>query len=159
MHLSGEYRFAAPQAQVWDALQSPDVLARCLPGCEQFNPAGEGEYDTTLKIGIAAIKGTYSAKIRLSEQEQPTKYRLGVSGKGTPGFINGSGLITLEPAADDPDNTIVHYNGDVEVGGPVASVGQRMLGGAARMLIGQFWKCIEQEMAQIPSSEQPEKHS
>jgi carbon monoxide dehydrogenase subunit G len=146
MHLSGEYRLSTPQDQVWTALQNPDVLAHCLPGCEQFNPAGNNEYDTTLKIGIAAVKGTYSAKIRLSEQEPPTKYRLSVSGKGTPGFINGSGLITLEPATDDPSNTIVRYNGDVEVGGPVASIGQRLLSGAARMLISQFWKCIEHEL-------------
>lgn len=143
MRIEGSSVFQAPVAKVWEVFTDPDVLARCTPGCEGLQHVGEETYETRITIGVAAIKGTYTGKLQLAEKEPPTSYKLLLEGSGSPGFVQGSGSFRFEPKGED---TCVTYAWDVQVGGLVAGVGQRVLGGVGKLLIGQFFKSMEREL-------------
>jgi len=102
----------------------------------------EDSYNATLKIGIGSIKGTFMGRIRMQDKQPPSHYRLSVEGKGGPGFLSGEGLIRLEDSGSD---TNVSYSGDVQIGGLIASVGQRMLQGFAKQQISQFFMALAKE--------------
>ena len=74
---------------MWAAFLDPDILAQALPGCEKLEAIGPGEYKATMKVGVAAIKGTFEGKVKLSDLEPPNRYRMAVEGSGGPGFVRG----------------------------------------------------------------------
>ena len=92
-----------------------------------------------MKVGVAAIKGTYKGKVAIVEKQPPTEYTLQVEGRGGPGFVKGTAKITLSA---EGDGTAVKVEGDGQVGGMLAGVGQRMLPGVAKMLMNQFFECL-----------------
>ena len=154
MKIEGTHELRAPRVRVFQALTDPEVLKRCIPGCEQLEKTGENSYAATLRAGVGSIKGTFKGNVRLEEIRQPEHYRMIVDGKGQPGFLKGTGDIDLE---EQGDATIIKYAGDVQVGGTIASVGQRMIQGAAKMMASQFFTAIEAE-AKIETGEPPPKH-
>ena len=89
MKIEGSTDMPAPRERVWAALLDPATLARALPGCEGLEEIGAGEYKATMKIGVAAIKGTFAGKVRLFDLEPPTRYRMALEGSGGPGFVRG----------------------------------------------------------------------
>jgi len=137
--VQGQYSFPAGQAQVWALLLDPESLKHCIPGCESMEPTGPDQFQATLKVGVAAIRGTYKGKVAISDKQEPQSYKLLVEGSGGPGFVRGAATISLEP---DGEATRVLVDGDGQVGGTVAGVGQRMLGGVAKMLMDQFFNCL-----------------
>jgi uncharacterized protein len=143
MDISGSYTFDAPPDRVWALLMDPAVLSSCIPGCEGFQPEGENRYTVTLTVGLAAITGTYTGTVTLADIVPPTSYRLITEGKGRPGFVKGSSAITLraEGAA-----TIVDVAGSVETGGTIARLGQRLVGGVAKMMMDRFFACLQSKM-------------
>ncbi len=143
MKIEGSYDISAPRAKVWAAFLDQARLAAAIPGCEKLEAIGEGEYRATLKIGIAAVKGTFEGKVRLSDLEPPTRYRMTVEGSGGPGFVRGEAAMEL---SDVEGGTRVTYSADVQVGGLIASVGQRMLGGASKMLLDQFFSRMTDQL-------------
>ena len=143
MHIDGSYRFNAPVQAVWDTLLNPDTIAGCMPGCEEFQPTGPDEFRAAMRIKVGPIVGSYSGKIRLLDQEPPLRYRMDVEGGGGPGHMTGSGLMTL---TDEDGATVVSYEGDAAVTGKIAVVGQRLMGAAAKMMIGQFFGCMEKKL-------------
>jgi carbon monoxide dehydrogenase subunit G len=112
-----------------------------MPGCEEMKEVGPNEFEATMKIGIAAVKGTYKGKIKILEQTPPTHYKLSGEGGGTPGFIQGDVSIDLEEKSGE---TLVRYVSEAKVGGIIAGVGQRMLGGVSKMMVGQFFKKMDE---------------
>jgi carbon monoxide dehydrogenase subunit G len=140
MHLSGSYTFKAPLQLVWDTLLGPDTIAKCMPGCEQFTQIGPDEYQATMRIGIGPVKGTYSGKIKLVDQQPPYSYRMEVEGGGAPGHVTGAGVMRLQ---ENGGAVVVAYEGDAQVTGKIASVGQRLLTPIAKQMINQFFKCME----------------
>jgi carbon monoxide dehydrogenase subunit G len=92
-----------------------------------------------MRIGVGAISGVFNGSIRLHDLQPTTTYQMSVKGSGTPGFVNGEGTVRLNTSGS---GTLLEYTGDVSAGGPIASLGQRMLGAAARMTIDQFFKCV-----------------
>lgn len=140
MHITGSYTFKADRQAVWDTLLDPETIAHCMPGKESFAKIGEDQYEAQMRIGIGPIKGSYKGRIRLSEQQPPESYRMGVEGGGGPGNVKGSGLLTLRA---ENGGTAVSYEGDAQISGRIASVGQRLLGVSAKQLINQFFKCME----------------
>src|SRR5262245_2857735 len=139
MHIEGEFTFdGIPNDAVWGFLTDPDRIASCLPGCERLVPTVDSSYEMTLSIGIGAIRGKFTGSIRLHDIHPTSDYGMTVSGSGAPGFVNGEGTIRL---GGHENGTQVSYSGEVSAGGAIASVGQRMIGGAARMVIDQFFKC------------------
>src|SRR5450759_4896542 len=137
MQIEGTYIIKAPREAVFRAMTDPEYLSRTVPGCEKLTHLGNNNYDLSIKIGVAAVKGTYAGKIQLDDIVVPEAYKMTVEGSASPGAIKGVGLIRL---ADDGDNTKVTYNGDVQVSGKIAAVGSRFLGMMAKMLIDKFIK-------------------
>jgi uncharacterized protein len=144
----------ARRERVFRALVDPAVLQRCIPGCERLEQVAPNHYSTTLRAGVGSIKGVFTGNVRLEEVEPPTHFRMVVDGKGQPGFLKGAGAIDLE---EGDGLTVVRYSGDVQVGGTIAGVGQRMIQGAARMMIAQFFTAIEAE-AKTEAHEAPPEH-
>lgn len=140
MKVEGSHPFPIAPQGLWDILSDPAALARAIPGCEGLRPTGPDEFEATLRIGVAAVRGTYVGKVRIADKAPPSHYRLLAEGSGTPGFVKGNALIRLEP---DGAGTRMVVSGEAEVGGLIAGVGQRMLGGVAKMMLDQFFKGIE----------------
>lgn len=144
MKISGSYTMQAPQQEVWNRLLDPDSLSSCLPGVEKLEQTGENEYNMAMNIGVGMIKGTYEGKVRITDLNEPADYQMYVEGSGRPGFVKGTGKIEL--SANGDSSTEINYEGDVEVGGPVGSVAQRMLGSVSKRIVDQFFGCIEQQI-------------
>ena len=136
MKLEGSYEVKAPREKVWNAFLDPTTLQKAIPGCEKLELIGPDEYKATLKIGVAAVKGTFEGKVRLLDKKPPESYRLSAEGSGGPGFVRSDTVITL---TDIDGGTRVAYSADVQVGGLIAGVGQRMLGGVSKMMADQFF--------------------
>jgi len=96
LKIEGSYLFKAAKEKVWNCLTDPQVIAKCIPGCESMEATGEDSYDAVLKIGIGAIKGTFKGRVRMQDKQPPSQYKLGIEGKGAPGFLSGQGVIRLE---------------------------------------------------------------
>ena len=144
MRIEGDFEFegVAPLA-VWGFLTDAHRIATCLPGCEKLEQTAEGAYDLQMRFGVGAISGVFSGSIRLHDLQPTSEYKMTVKGSGAPGFVNGEGTVQLAP---QDTGTLLHYSGDVSAGGAIASLGQRMIGGAARMVIDQFFKCVRSNL-------------
>jgi uncharacterized protein len=136
MKIEGSSDILAPQERVWTAFLDPSTIATAIPGCEALEAIGSGEFKAVLKVGVGPVKGTFEGKVRLSDLDPPRRYRMAVEGAGGPGFVRGEAVMELSPIEG---GTRVHYDADVQVGGLIASVGQRMLGGVSRMMLDQFF--------------------
>ncbi len=144
MDISGSYTFDAPPDRVWALLMDPTVIASCIPGCDTFEPTGPDTYRVQLTVALAAITGTYDGTVTLADQVPPTSYRLVAEGKGRPGFLNGSSDIRLRA---DGATTVVDVTGTVQTGGPIARLGQRLIGGVSKMMLDRFFACLQSKLA------------
>jgi uncharacterized protein len=144
MKISGSYEVSAPRDEVFKRLLDPDSLASCIPGVEKLDKTGENQYDMAMNVGVGMIRGTYEGKVRITDVNEPTDYIMYVEGSGRPGFVKGTGQIKLAETGENA--TAITYEGDVEVGGPVGSVAQRMLGSVSKRLVDQFFGCIEKQI-------------
>ncbi len=140
MKFEGNYTFKASREKVWQVLLDPKILAQCMPGCEDLKEIGPDQYEASVKVGIAAVKGTYKAKISIKDKQPPSHYVLSGQGSGGPGFMQGDVVIDLEEKGGE---TQLKYSTDAKVGGLIAGVGQRMIGGLAKMMRDQFFKKME----------------
>jgi carbon monoxide dehydrogenase subunit G len=145
MKVEGRFIFPAPVQSVWDLLTDPQSLQACTPGCKRLTEIGADEFEATMEIGIGPIKGTFHGKIRMKEKNPPSGYKLIVEGSGAAGFVRGEGTLTLEQ--EESDKTAVLVSGDGQVGGVMAGVGQRLMEGVAKQLMGQFFKCMQNRLA------------
>lgn len=143
MEISGEHHFKSPREAVWQALLDPKALQASMPGCEKFEEVGPQSYDLTIKVGIAAIKGTYSGNVQVKDPVENQGYRLVVRGTGKPGSVQGDATLAL---SDSDGGTLVKYTGEVKAQGAIARLGSRLLGGAAKLMIGQFMKAMEKQV-------------
>jgi uncharacterized protein len=143
--LSGSQTLSAPPEKVWDAITDTEVLARCLPGTERLEPAGPDRYKAVVGFALAAISGKYNGTLEFADKKQPTSLTLKIEGKGTPGFMKGEGRLKLAPV-DGGKKTELRYEGDAQVGGMIAAVGQRMIDVAARKIVSQFFEKFSSEL-------------
>jgi hypothetical protein len=137
MKLQGSHTIAAPPAKVFEALTDPAILQRAIPGCEKLEKTGVDEYNVHLKLGLAAIKGSYVGKVRLTDKQPPYKFTMHMEGRGAPGFVKGTTLIELK---EEGQNTKLDYTADVQVGGLIAAIGSRLIDAAAKRLSEEFFK-------------------
>ena len=133
MKLSGEYVFAAEVQEVWDALFDPAVLAAVLPGCEKLELV-DGSYLGEIKVKVGPIQGKFTGKVDLLDQVPPTSYRMVIDGKGAQGFVKATARIALEPQGD---STKITYDSDAQVGGKIATVGERLIETSAKAIVKQ----------------------
>ena len=154
MKIEGTHHVDASRDRVYQLLIDPAVLQRCIPGCERLEKTAENSYSATIRAGVGAIKGVFTGIVRLEEMRPPEHYRIVVEGKGSPGFLKGAGNLELEP---EGEGTLISYTGDLQLGGTIAGVGQRMIQGTAKMMAAQFFTALEAE-AKTVAGEPPPKH-
>ena len=147
MQIEGTQELRARRERVYAALIDPEILRRCIPGCESLELIGELTYAATLKAGVGSIKGAFKGTVRLEEMRPPEHYRIVVEGKGIVGFAKGSANFDL---LDQGGSTMIKYWGELQVGGTIAGVGQRMIQGAAKMMAGRFFTALEAEATSVP---------
>lgn len=111
-----------------------------MPGCESMKEIGPDQYEAVMKVGVASVKGTYKGKVWIKDKQAPAHYVLSGEGSGGPGFMQGDVAIDLE---EQDGKTVLKYSTEAQVGGLIASIGQRMLGGVAKMMVEQFFKKME----------------
>jgi uncharacterized protein len=145
MNLSGTYTFNAPVDRVWAMLNDPEVIASCLPGCEKLEPIGDDRYRANLSMAVAAISGQYSGTVALLDKQPPHRYRLLVDGSGKTGFVKGEATVALTESATGAGSTQVTVNGEGQVGGLMARVGQRLLGSVSQMMLDRFFAALREK--------------
>ena len=139
MKIYGSYTLPVAPERAYQLLQDPAILAQAMPGCESLEKIGPDEYRMKMKVLLAALSGQFEGKVRITDHSPPTSFRLIVEGTGRIGFLKGEGLLKLSPADSGvAASTIVSYDGDAQVGGTMAAVGQRLIdiGGHAPGLVG-----------------------
>ena len=151
MDVQGEYTFDAPRDIVWNALRDIDVLAQVMPGGEDFAEVGENQYTGSLKIKVGPVQGKFKGDIQLSDIVAPESYNIAVDGKGAPGFVKASGGLKL---TEQGAQTHMAYEGTAQVGGRIASVGQRLMDTSAKAIIRQSLEAMNEYVKfQVASTE------
>ena len=135
MKLDGEYTFNGPREAVWDLVRDPEVLVTALPGTQSLEQVGENEYEGKMHVRIGPMSGVFDGKIVVSDEVPPDSYTLTVDGRGAPGFIKGTGHVQLLEQEDE--TTLMVYEGEMQVGGKLANVGQRLIDSASKSMIHQ----------------------
>lgn len=150
MELKNHVTMAAPREQVFRVMTDPEYLLKTMPGLKSLTPNADGNYDAVLEIGVAAVRGRYQGTMRMVQSDPPSAYRLQMEGKGPGTFVKLDLGVALEEA--EAGKTTVDYQGDAQVGGTLAGVGQRMLGGVAGMIMNQFLKAVDREAQALASA-------
>ena len=124
MKIEGEYTFDGPREDLWELVRDPEVLATCLPGTQSVQKMSDNEYAGEIKVRIGPISGTFSGQLFVTNEVPPVSCTLSVEGKGKVGFLKGIGNIDMIDQGES--KTLMKYTGEVQIGGKVASVGQRL---------------------------------
>lgn len=143
MKIDATYELHAPRERVYAALVEPEILRRAIPGCESLEKIGDNTFTAVLKAGVGSIKGTFKGEVRLEDMRPPEHYRIVVEGKGAVGFAKGSADFDLD---QNNGGTMIRYSGEMQTGGTIAAVGQRMIQGAAKMMAAKFFAALEGEV-------------
>lgn len=137
MDLSGEYRIPAAREIVWQALNDPDVLRQCIPGCEELVKISDTEFTAKVTAKIGPVKAKFSGKVTLSDLDPPNGYTISGEGQGgAAGFAKGGASITL---VEDGDETVLTYKADAQVGGKLAQIGSRLIAGVSKKQADEFF--------------------
>jgi len=145
MKVQGEYVFDGPRQDVWELLQDPEVLATALPGTQSLDQVGDNEYEGVMNVRIGPVGGEFSGKILISDEQPPESLTMTVEGKGKPGFVKGSGDVKLIDQGED--KTLMEYEGELQIGGRLASVGQRLLDTTSKSMIRQGLDALNSALA------------
>jgi uncharacterized protein len=137
LKIGGAYTVPIEQQRAYTMLQDPAILAKCMPGCDHLAKIGQDEYEMKMKMVISSVKGLFGGTVRLADQSPPDSFRLLVEGSGKVGFVKGEGVLTLAPVEAA---TEVRYDGEVQIGGMIAGVGQRLLDATAKLIIKKFFE-------------------
>ncbi len=143
MQLEGTHMFNAPVPAVWSALMDPAVLTQALPGGEQLVKLNDTDYQAVMNVRVGPVQGKFEGKIELADIQPLQSYRMKVSGQGAPGFVNGEGTLHLEETSE---GTLLRYLGDVQIGGKIAGVSQRLVESTAKSLTRQGLQALERQI-------------
>ena len=144
MKLSGAYRFDVPRERLWQTLMDTAAVGACIPGVGSFTPLGGDRYEIELSVRVGIVSGSYKGTLAITEAVEPESYRMTVEGSGARTEIRGSGSLAL---ADDGEGTELRFEGDVQVTGVLARVGQRLMGTVAKTQIDRFFECLRAKAA------------
>ena len=135
MKIEGEYLFEGQREDVWALVRDPEVLATCLPGTQSVQKVSDNEYAGEIKVRIGPISGAFAGKIFVTNEVPPVSCTLTVEGTGKIGFLKGTGNIDM--TEQEEGKTLMKYTGEVQIGGKVASVGQRLFDTVSKGMIKQ----------------------
>jgi uncharacterized protein len=146
MQMNDSQRIAASKQKVWEALNNPDILKQCIPGCQSLDMSGSNEMTATVVLKVGPVKATFGGKVTLSDLDPPSSYRISGEGNGgIAGFAKGGALVTL--SEEGPDATILSYQVDAQIGGKLAQLGGRLIDSTAKKLAGQFFSSFGELVA------------
>ncbi len=144
MKMQGSRQLAVTQQQAWDALNDPETLKKCIPGCDKFERTGDDQYAVGMAVKIGPVSAKFSGKVKLADIDAPNGYRLSFDGQGgVAGFGKGASSVTLTP---NESGCELGYTVQAQVGGKIAQLGQRLVDGAAKSMADDFFKRFEAEM-------------
>ncbi|AMM25660.1 CoxG family protein [Variovorax sp. PAMC 28711] len=147
MEMLGHRPLAITQQQAWEALNDPETLKKCIPGCDKFELTGDNTYSVALALKIGPVSAKFQGKVMLSDIVPPDGYKLTFEGQGgVAGFAKGASSVTLKPADAGADGCSLDYTVQAQVGGKIAQLGQRLIDGAAKSTADDFFKRFEAEM-------------
>lgn len=149
MKIGGSSVVPLSAERAYEVLQDPVILAQCMPGTDRLEKVGPDEYEMKMKVVISSISGLFSGRVRIAEQHPPTSFKLIVQSTGKIGFVNGEGTLTLAPM--DASSTSVNYDGEVQVGGTIAAIGQRLLDATSKLIIRKFFE----KLAEVTGRTEP----
>ena len=163
MEMQGSKALAITQQQAWDALNDPEVLKLCIPGCDSIEATGEGAYALVNAIKVGPVSAKFKGSLQLADVQAPDSYTIHFEGSGgAAGFGKGSAQVTLAPNATGCE---LGYTVNATVGGKIAQVGQRLIDGVAKSMAESFFKRFDEEMQRRypppegaePAAEEPGK--
>jgi carbon monoxide dehydrogenase subunit G len=137
MDMSGEYVIAAPRQAVWEALNDPEILKQCIPGCESVDKTSDTSFEAKVTAKVGPVRAKFSGKVNMSDIDPPSGYT--ISGEGTggaAGFAKGGAKVAL---SDDPEGTKLEYSVDATVGGKLAQIGSRLIDSTAKKMANDFF--------------------
>lgn len=144
MKLEGEHVFKGPREEVWEMFYDPEVLASAVPGMDKLDVVAENEYEGVMNVRIGPVSGKFQGKLSLTDVVAPESLTLNVDGRGAPGFAKGVGKAVF---IEQPDGTtLLKYDGEVNIGGALASVGQRMIDSVAKSMIRTAFETLDQAL-------------
>jgi carbon monoxide dehydrogenase subunit G len=139
MQMNDSRRIPASKQEVWAALNDPEILKQCIPGCQFLDRSSPTEMTATVVFKVGPVKATFGGKVTLSDLVPPDSYRISGEGSGgVAGFAKGGALVRLE--SDGPDVTVLRYDVDAQIGGKLAQLGARLIDSTARKLAAEFFK-------------------
>ncbi|MGE0667652.1 MAG: carbon monoxide dehydrogenase subunit G [Sphingomonadales bacterium] len=137
MDMNGEYRIPAPRQRVWEALNDPNTLGRCIPGCESIRKTGENAMSAVVQAKVGPVSARFTGEVTLEDIDPPNGYTIRGEGKGgVAGFAKGTAKVAL---SDDGDGTLLTYKVDAQVGGKLAQVGARLVAGTVKKMADEFF--------------------
>ena len=140
MQMTGEYRIPASRQTVWEALNDPEILRQCIPGCEELTTTEDGGFAAKVTAKVGPVRAKFAGKVTLSDLDPPNGYKISGQGQGgAAGFAKGGAQVKLE---DDGDATVLSYTVDATVGGKLAQVGSRLIDATAKKMADQFFSCF-----------------
>jgi uncharacterized protein len=150
MEMTGEYRIPAPRQRVWEALNDPEVLKHCIPGCQSLEKVSDTEFNGRVVASVGPVRATFGGKVTLSDLDPPQSYTISGEGSGgVAGFAKGGAKVNL---ADDGAETLLTYAVQAQVGGKIAQIGSRLIDGVARKMANDFFGSFATEVvAEQPS--------
>ena len=155
MDVSGQYRLSQNRQTVWEALLDPQVLQRCIPGCETFEKLANDRYRASVKTAIGPVRTTFTSELKISNARPPESYRLEGEGKaGAAGFGKGYADVTL---SEDEQGTVLSYAADFQVGGRLAQIGSRLVVGATRKIADEFFRRLTTDIDENAKKIEPER--
>ena len=144
--IEGEERIAAPVQKVWEALNDPDVLKACIPGCESLEKNSDTDLAAVVVLKIGPIKAKFTGAVTLKNLNPPHSYTIEGEGKGgIAGFAKGGADVTL--AADGADVTVLRYAAKADVGGKIAQLGSRLITSTSKKLAGEFFSTFNEKVS------------
>src|SRR3954465_5289576 len=155
MEMSGEQRIPLSQQRVWEALNDPEILKACIPGCERIERVTDNEYKVAMTAAVGPVKAKFTGKLMLGDLDPPHAYSLAFEGSGgAAGFGKGSAQVRLVPAAS---GTLLTYKATASVGGKLAQIGSRLIDGVARKMADDFFERFNKVVA--PAEPSPAERS
>jgi uncharacterized protein len=151
MQMNDSQRIPASKQQVWEALNDPDILKQCIPGCQSLEMSAPNEMTATVVLKVDPVKATFGGKVTLSDLDPPSSYRISGEGSGgIAGFAKGGAAVKL--SEDGPDATILSYQVEAQIGGKLAQLGGRLIDSTARKLAGQFFSSFSEHVASVANA-------
>lgn len=146
MKVAGTAQLPFPPERAYDLMQDPAALQKAIPGCNSLERTGDDEYKLSLKMVLASLSGQFEGKVLLTDHNRPYSFKMLVEGSGKIGFVKGEGVLSLMLL---DGGTEVAYEGEAQIGGSIASVGQRLIDTTSKLLVKRFFK----KLAKIGSGE------